>query len=143
MVFTAKADFLFVDSAIENVKFETATQSGSTNSKGEFSYLDGEPIQFSIGSLVFPIVTAQNIITPLTLAGVFSVTDQQATNIARLLLSLDENNNPDDGITIPAGAAAVTSPIDFDVDSVTFENDPVVLPIRGMRELCRFMLIPV
>ena len=88
---------ILVDSAVENVKFETTTQSGSTNSKGEFSYLDGEFIQFSIGNLAFPIVTAQNIITPLTLAGVFSVTDQQATNIARLLLSLDENGNPDDG----------------------------------------------
>ncbi len=120
---------VLVDSPVENVEFETPTQSGSTNSDGEFSYRDGESIQFSIGNLAFPKVSARTIITPLTLAGVFSVTDQQATNIARLLLSLDENANPDDGITIPAGAAAVASPINFDVDSASFENDPAVLDL--------------
>ena len=119
----------FIDSAVANVTFTTATQSGTTNAAGEFSYIAGETVTFSIGDLKFPAVTATSIVTPITLAGATSITNQQATNIARFLQSLDADGNLNNGITIPSGAATVAVAINFDVDTTTFENDSVVTNI--------------
>ncbi len=116
----------FVDSPVANISYQTDTQSGTTNANGQFYYQDGESVTFSIGSLLLPSVSAAEIITPITLAGATSITDQQATNIARLLISLDEDGNPGNGITIPDGAAAVASPVDFNVDAATFASDSAV-----------------
>ncbi|MBL4799347.1 MAG: hypothetical protein JKY50_18235 [Oleispira sp.] len=100
---------VFLDSAVENLSYKTASQNGSTDSQGKFSYVEGEDVTFSIGSLEFPVVKAGGVITPMTLAGTASVENQQVTNIAILLQSLDANGNPDDGITIPAEAATLAS----------------------------------
>jgi len=100
---------VFIDSKVANLSYKTETQTGVTNAQGEFSYLAGERVTFSIGELEFPVVTAAGVITPMTLAGDASIYNQKATNIAILLQSLDDNGNPDDGITIPAGAAAEAS----------------------------------
>ena len=116
----------FIDSAVENVSYKTETRSGTTNAKGEFSYLNGETVTFSIGSLVLPSVTASQTITPVTLAGAISINDQQALNIARLLISLDADGDPSNGITIPAGAASVATAVDFNVDKATFETNTAV-----------------
>jgi hypothetical protein len=118
---------VLIDSAVEGVSYHTETQAGTTNSKGEFSYKNGEIITFSIGALDFPQVTAIQMITPLTLAGAVSLTDQTATNIARLLQSLDEDGDPQNGIKILSNAALVATQMDFDVDASTFETNPNVI----------------
>ncbi|MBT4862731.1 MAG: hypothetical protein HON46_18190, partial [Gammaproteobacteria bacterium] len=117
---------VLIDSAVEGVSYQTATQSGTTNSQGEFGYKVGETVTFSIGALVFPSVAASEVITPLTLAGASSITDQQVTNIARLLQSLDEDEDPLNGIKIPSNASSIATQIDFDVDASTFETNPNV-----------------
>ncbi|MDH3326968.1 MAG: hypothetical protein OEM38_09665 [Gammaproteobacteria bacterium] len=118
---------IFIDSPVANLSYQTETQSGTTNSNGEFTYQDGETITFSIGALEFPVVTAADIITPITLAGSTSVTDQKATNIARLLQSLDQDGNPDNGIAIPTNSANIASSVNFDLDSTSFENNSAVI----------------
>jgi hypothetical protein len=37
---------IFVDSAVEGLAFNTASQSGKTNAQGQFSYLAGEEVVF-------------------------------------------------------------------------------------------------
>ena len=120
---------IFLDSAVVNIGFSTATQSGSTNEKGEFTYEEGETVTFSIGDLKFSSVKADTVITPLSLAGATTITDKKATNIARLLQSLDKDGNSDNGIDIPDEAASVATAINFDVDISTFENDPSVIDL--------------
>jgi len=118
---------VLLDSAVSNISYQTATQSGTTNASGEFSYQDGETVTFSIGSLKFPATTAGSVVTPVSMAGATVVTDPQASNIARLLQSLDEDGNPDNGISIPAGAATAAAPVDFNVDGATFEGNSAVV----------------
>lgn len=126
---------VFLDSAVIGVQYATknstgvTTHSGVTNTKGEFQYETGDTVTFSIGALVFPTVTATGILTPMTLAGGSAdiTANQQATNIARLLQSLDSNGNPNDGITIPAGAAAIATAVDFNVNATTFETNAAVI----------------
>ncbi len=120
---------VFLDSPVANFNYEL-NGSGvieSTNDNGEFDFDMGDDIMFSIGSLSFPQVTAKEVITPLDLAGTFSITDQKATNMARFLQSLDEDGNLSNGITIPEAASANAVQVDFDVDATTFENNPDVI----------------
>ena len=119
---------VFIDSSVENLRYDIAAGSFFTNSDGEFNYQDGETITFSIGAITFPTVLAKSVITPLYLAGTNSATDQQATNIARLLLSLDIDGNPDNGISIsPAAEALAYQEVDFNVDASSFENNEVIM----------------
>jgi hypothetical protein len=120
---------VFLDSAVENLSYTTDTQSGTTNSNGEFKYFDGESITFSIGDLDFPVVTAQELITPLTLANTTAVKNDAATNIARLLQTLDTDGNLSNGISISNIAAAAAKPLNFFTDTNSFENNTEVLTL--------------
>ena len=114
----------FIDSPVEGIGYRTESiASGATDSQGQFSYLAGESVTFFIGNLDFPTTPAAEIVTPFDLAGTTDVTDPTVINIARLLQSLDENGNPDDGITIPDVAAAVATQVDFSQLPADFEAD--------------------
>jgi len=105
---------VFLDAEVGNIDFETETQSGTTNDAGEFEYQEGEQVTFSIGELLFPAADAQATVTPVV-------------NMVRLLLSLDVDQDPSNGIGIPETAADVaTSDIDFYVTVEEFENNASV-----------------
>jgi hypothetical protein len=118
---------VFLDSAVSNLSYKTASQNGSTDSQGKFSYIKGETVAFSIGTLNFPVVKAAGVVTPMTLSGNSGLSNQQVTNIAILLQSLDQNDNPDDGIIIPEGAAAAASAIVLDVPTADFISNAAVI----------------
>ena len=103
----------FIDSAVEGLIYKTATQSGTTDSQGRFSYLDGEKVTFSIGALELPEVTTGQTITPMDVMKTSSLHDGKVQNLARLLQTLDEDENPENGITIKSdlltGGAAFDS----------------------------------
>jgi hypothetical protein len=115
---------VFVDSAVQGVSYSTATQSGTTNAQGQFNYMAGEQVTFSIGSTQLPAVAAAPQVSPVDMGAGNTAT---TTNIARLLQSLDSDGNPDNGITIPATAAATAATINFNVSENEFANDPAVI----------------
>lgn len=118
---------LFLDSAVQNLSYNTDTLSGITNEKGEYQYVEGESVTFYIGNLAIGPVLAQPVITPLTLAGTTDLSNQTAINIARLLQSLDSNGDLNDGIQISDAAKSFApASIDFTVDTATFESNPDV-----------------
>lgn len=118
---------VFVDSAVEGITFATATQDGTTNTAGEYTYLAGETITFSIGETMLPTVDAAPRITPIDLASGSDNPDSVSTNIARLLQSLDSDGNPENGITISSEAAANSAPINFDVSTEDFASNTDVI----------------
>jgi len=83
----------FVDSPVQGLQYETATLSGTTDSQGKFYYMTGETVTFKIGNLILGNVKGEYIISPLTLAGDSDMNSisTRATNIARILQTLDEN----------------------------------------------------
>lgn len=111
---------IFVDSPVINIGYRTDSQAGTTNELGEFKYLEGEMVTFFIGDLEFPTVPASAVVTPLDLAGTNDTHNQAVTNMVRLLQSLDEDGDPDNGIAIPEGAAANSLAVDFSVDPGQF-----------------------
>lgn len=118
---------VLVDSPVSGIHYESlpSGKSGTTGPGGEYEFVAGDTVTFSIGGMEFPTVTAGAIITPLTLAGATSVTDPQATNISIMLQSLDDDPT-DDIITINAAAAANATAVNFNQPIATFISEPAV-----------------
>lgn len=117
---------VFIDSAVANIGYRTATQQGVTSAEGEFSYVEGETVVFFIGDLEFPPVTATGVVTPLEIAGSDDVENPVVVNIARLLQSLDTDGDPANGIQIPAAAAEAAAAVDFSLPVSDFAALPAV-----------------
>ncbi len=92
----------FIDSPVEGMQYSTPTWSGYTEPNGGFYYQKGEKIKFFIGGIYFGEVTATGVMTPLTLEGLDELTSENTTviNMSRILLTLDQDRNPGNGITI-------------------------------------------
>ncbi len=119
---------VYVDSAVEGLFYRTETQSGYTNAAGEFKYVGGESVIFSIGDLTFPAATASDVLSPLDLAGTLNIADVSVVNIARLIQTLDTDGNPSNGITISEAAHQAASGLEvLSFDSQTFDADVAIL----------------
>lgn len=119
---------VLLDSPVVNIDFQTASQSGSTNNSGEFSFQPGEEITFSIGDITLPSVTASELVTPLDMSDQKDL-DVRVVNVLRFLQTLDEDGDPDNGLTITESAknAGAGLSIDFDKTVTDFENDQNVV----------------
>ncbi|WP_136680938.1 hypothetical protein [Neptunomonas sp. XY-337] len=100
----------------EGLRYETESQKGVTNSQGEFSYKAGEQVSFYIGSSMLGSTIGAAIVTPFDLqSGSEPITNPielidaingdpspftKVINILRLLQSVDDDQNPKNGIRI-------------------------------------------
>ncbi|WP_227657509.1 putative Ig domain-containing protein [Candidatus Magnetaquicoccus inordinatus] len=113
---------VLLDSPVQGIEYQTATQTGITGTGGSFSYATGETVTFSLGNIVLGSVVAGEVVTPLNL------TDGNMTaagNILRLLQTLDSDQNPDNGITISQATLDLANAISGSVnlaDSDLFSN---------------------
>jgi hypothetical protein len=118
---------VFLDSPVINIGYRTESLEGVTNSSGEYEYLEGETVTFFIGDLELPAVTATGIVTPLDIAGNQDTSDDTVVNIIRLLQTLDEDGNPDNGITITDTAKSSAIQLDFELSVSAFEASTDVI----------------
>lgn len=118
---------VFLDSAVEGISYRTDAESGITNAAGEYSYADGESVTFSIGTLDFPTVVARPVVTPVEMSSSENIFSNVSVNIARLLQSLDEDGDLDNGIQIPEQAASSAIPVDFNVEPDVFSVNTDVI----------------
>lgn len=122
----------FIDSAVEGLEYETATQSGVTDAAGTFRFQTGETITFSMGNVIIGQATGKETITPMDLVpSAVDVTNPTVTNICRLLQSLDEDGNVNNGIRITQAMRDEIDgkPIDFNLSIAEFETDVDVLAL--------------
>ncbi|OQY60674.1 MAG: hypothetical protein B6245_00005, partial [Desulfobacteraceae bacterium 4572_88] len=115
---------VFLFNLVVGVEYRTSTLYGVTNSQGEFKYAKGENVTFSVGSIVLGMALGQNVITPVDLVeGASDESDPTVTNICRLLMTLDDDGNPDNGISITDKVrnAAAGMSVDFSVSFEDFE----------------------
>jgi len=121
----------FIDSAVEGLKYKTESQEGKTDAEGTFHFVYGETITFYIGDIILgtpnvPTPEEDNaIMTPKDLVpGAADYNDENVVLIARLLQTLDSDNNPNNGIGITneVHEAAVASE-NFDPASIVFVAD--------------------
>ena len=114
---------MFLDAAVAGLSYETETLSGITNAAGQFNFIAGEMVTFSIGDLELPAVSGESIVTPLDLFGANDVTDTRVVNVSRLLQSLDTDANPDNGIDLPFAELSNGNSTLADIDLASPEFD--------------------
>lgn len=90
----------FVDSPVGGLEYVRSNKGAEvylTNDEGEFNYQENETVTFKIGQLTLGSTEGNAIISPRNLAQ-----ETGATNVARVLQTLDEDGDPTNGITISA-----------------------------------------
>lgn len=117
---------VFLDSPVQGLHYKTETQSGTTDVDGSFQYMDGEMIMFSMGGIVLGGTMADAVMTPISM--VPAATDEthpMVTNMLRFIQTLDLDNNPENGITLPPNILDELEgrPIYFDMDPDEFEHN--------------------
>lgn len=120
----------FLDSAVEGLHYQTATQSGFTDMDGTFFYNQGENIRFFMGDVMLGEAPADQYMTPVDLVpGAIDEMHPMVTNISRLLQTADEDGDPFNGIFIPAPVdqSMMGSSLSFDMRIEDFANDADVV----------------
>jgi hypothetical protein len=133
---------VFLDSPVANIGYRTETLEGVTNSLGEYDYVEGETVTFFIGDLELPSVTAAGTVTPLDLARSDDTSNSTVVNIIRLLQTLDEDGNPDNGITITETAKSAATQVDFELSITDFELSSAVTILVANSGSSNVVLIP-
>jgi len=118
---------IFIDSAVEGLRYSTATQQGSTDSDGTFQYISGEMITFSIGDIQLPSITASAQVSPLDIFSTDDIDLLQVANLSRLLQSLDSDGDASNGILITEQAHQMSLGMTLDFGSDSFDTDVVNL----------------
>jgi hypothetical protein len=134
----------FIDSPVEGLTYETLTISGTTDSRGSFFFSPGERVTFSIGGIVLGTTRVRSIVTPVDLVpGARDENNPAVINIVRILLTLDQDNDPDNGITISTETSDALAGVTliFDQTPEAFTLDPAVQAVldaagQAERTLC-------
>ena len=113
----------FIDAPVAGLGYSASSgTSGTTDASGQFSYLAGDTVRFFLGGIEIGSATGAAVVTPRDLNG---LTAEGATNLARFLLTLDQDQNADNGIqlsdTVQSAASGQSLGID-DFNSSSFEN---------------------
>lgn len=140
----------FANNPVSGLNFKTASLSGKTAEDGSFQFVPGETVVFFMGESTNFIELGSTkgaaIITPAELnppAGATAHEDFSA-NITSFLMTMDDDQNPDNGIRIKpeldrrlSAELAAGAQIDFNVAYTDFSNDANVekLLIATQRQL--------
>lgn len=100
----------FIDTYVEGLNYTCSSgTTGVTNNDGEYTCNVGDSVEFSLGGYILGSTTASSgIVSPETL---YPNDSAAALDVAQLLQTLDDDNDPSNGINIPSNFT--------DLDSVT------------------------
>jgi hypothetical protein len=107
---------VFKDSNVVGLDYRSGGQTGVTDAAGAYRCETDQTITFSIGGIALGSTPCATLAHPPSLTATGRFDDPQALNIARLLLTLDQDGDPGNGIVISPGLRQVAStwaPIDF------------------------------
>ena len=122
---------VFSDSPVGGLNYVTDSTGGVTDADGVFYYREGESVVFRVGRMALPAVLASPMVTPLDMSVEGEIDDPVVVNIARLLQSLDEDADPENGIVIPQAANIAFT--EFDIFDAMNESalESVVSQVHG------------
>ncbi len=124
----------FLDAAVAGLNYQSDTRSGQTDANGEFQYLSGESVTFSIGELALPTVEAAPIVTALNVFNTNDTFNTSVVNLNRLLQSLDADGDPNNGIDLTALEASHTQGLNIDFASPNFDAQVINLVANSNSE---------
>src|SRR5262245_32940374 len=116
---------VFKDSNVTGLNYTSGSHSGVTAQDGSFTFEHGATTTFKIGAVTLGSTTGdKDLVTPIVLIAGGTSTTPAVLNMTRLLMMLDADGIPDNGITISAnvqGRAATWTAVNFSdsaIDSV-------------------------
>lgn len=112
---------IFVDSPVAGLNYQgTNTDADVTDDQGQFNYIEGETLTFSIGDLELGAAVGDDVLTPLSIIeGAESADDQRVTNMLILLQTLDADGNLNNGIQI---TDAIREEVSFSAPGILFDQ---------------------
>lgn len=125
---------------VQGLRYVAGDKTGTTAGDGTFSYPKDASVKFSVGTLDLGSATPGERLTVAHLVGdvngdVKKITNQKVTNLARFVLSLDDDANAENGVKInDATVAAVTKAagnLNFDQTEAAFTADAAVVSLFG------------
>ena len=122
----------FIDATVEGITYTSGTLTGTTDVNGNFSYQSGQPVTFSVGGIVLGTVSGSAIITPVQLvAGATNQSNPVVTNIVQFLLTIDDDNDPANGIQITPAVRTAAAGLNLDFTLANFDIDSTVSSVIG------------
>lgn len=120
---------VLTDSAVEGVSYAAASgASGITDATGLYKFNHGDSVEFRIGKLNLGKINATGLTTAIELA---AGDQNKLLNLLILFQSLDADNDPNNGISIPLAAAdALDASLDLKTDPANFSNSPALAAAR-------------
>ncbi|MFE8071435.1 hypothetical protein QQM79_10265 [Marinobacteraceae bacterium S3BR75-40.1] len=133
----------FVDAPVQGLIYSSQSTSGKTDELGGYEYEPGETVTFRLGENLLGTIEGQWMSTPLDLAPGGKATDNASRNLTRLLVTLDADANPDNGIKIEDSAhnAFRSGLLSFDLDPELFASSDAVQ--NGLKYLGITGLVPI
>lgn len=122
----------FSDSPVEGLSYVTGGVTAKTDAAGHFTYTEGQTVTFKVGDIVLGTVTPKALVTPITLVtGATNELDPTVTNISKFLQTIDDDNNPANGIrlttAIHTGATGKT--VNFAQTTTAYDADANVATV--------------
>ncbi len=124
---------VFIDAPVEGLRWESGELAGTTDAEGAFEYREGDAVRFYLGDILLGESEGFRVIIPVDIVpGAQNIDNPQVLNIARLMLTLDDDGNAANGIEITPTVADLTAgeSIDFAVSTAQFTTDNQVLVNR-------------
>ncbi|MEN3293256.1 MAG: hypothetical protein V7642_2509 [Burkholderiales bacterium] len=119
----------FIDSAVEGLTYVSGATTAKTDAAGTFNNGDSKEVTFKVGDVVLGKLSPKGIVTPVDLvAGATDENNDTVANIAKFLQTIDDDNNPSNGIKISAAAdaAAKGKTVNFAQTTAAFDADSSV-----------------
>lgn len=123
----------FLHGEVAGLQYESYTwRGGITDPSGQYFYVPGEELTFSVGDVDFGSTAAKQNITPIDLAPErVNGIDPAAINMTRFLLSIDDDGNSANGVVITEDAreALEGQTLDFDSEDFDAEAEAIVISL--------------
>jgi len=119
---------VFIDSVVGGLRYVGPNFSGRTNAAGEYRYEEGDEVCFFIDDIPLGCTLGNGVVTPVDLFEDASSDSTEVINVVRLLLSLDADGDPSNGIDVGDIETTPEQADDFDFsqDTTSFGMDPDV-----------------
>lgn len=118
---------VFLDSAVEGLSYQTATLSGNTDVLGTFKYDAGETVTFSVSGITLGQAQGASLLTVIDLVSAAKdESNSQVVQMARFLQTLDDDQNPENGIKITAETRSALSSnmlVNSDLKNISFSDN--------------------
>jgi len=133
------AEGVLKDANVAGLSYRSGDEEGATGADGSFTYEVGRDVTFFLGDLEIGTAPGQAVVTPLDFVNNGSTSSAAVLNRVRLLMMLDEDENPANGIQITPvmrdraeAEPSIWRPVDFtitDENKLTAEFNPIILDL--------------